>query len=131
MAQKGSLIIFVTTARMAIPVKNAGVSIFEAGSKKLLGFRRSNEEGKTEVFEIETPDIEESLSPQGNDNAIGNPFRVVDVQVDHPMYQSILNEDVQIFPGRESIQNADLIPLSEYPTQSNQTEIFPTPPQNL
>ena len=131
MAQKGSLIICVTTARMAIPIKNAGVSIFEVGSKNLLGFRRSNEEGKTEVFEIETPDIGESLSPQGNGNSVGDPFRVVDVQVDHPMYQSILIENVQIFPDRESIQNADLIPLSEYPTESSRTEVFPIPPQNL
>lgn len=130
MAQKGTLIVFVTTARMAIPIKNASVSIFETGSKNLLGFRRSNEEGKTEVFEIETPDTNESLSPQENEST-KKPFRVVDVQVDHPMYQSILIEDVQIFPDRESIQNADLIPLSEYPSESSQTEVFPISPQNL
>ena len=131
MAEKGSLIVFVTTARMAIPIKNAGVSVFEVNSKKLLGFRRSNEEGKTDVFEIETPDTDLSLSPQNSENVREEPFRVVDVQIDHPMYQSILIEDVQIFPGRESIQNADLIPLSEYENPQDSTSTFPIPPQNL
>lgn len=131
MAEKGSLIVFVTTARMAIPIKNAGVSVFEVYSKKLLGFRRSNEEGKTEIFEIQTPDTDLSLSPQNGETERTEPFRVVDVQVDHPMYQSILIEDVQIFPGRESIQNADLIPLSEYANPNNNTQTFPIPPQSL
>lgn len=131
MAEKGLLTVFVTTARMAIPIKNAAVSFFEADSKKLLGFRRSNEEGKTQVFEIETPDTGLSLSPQNGNEVKNEPFRVLDVQVNHPMYQSILIEDVQIFPGRESIQNADLIPLSEYANAKDNTEIFPITPQNL
>lgn len=131
MAEKGSLIVFVTTARSAIPIKNAFVSVFEPNSKKLLGFRRSNSEGLTSTFEFETPDMSLSLTPQNGDIPYQAPFRVIDVQIDHPMYRSVLIQDVQVFSGRESIQNVDLIPLAEYATPGEQTQTFPVSPQNL
>lgn len=127
MAEKGSLIVWVTTARNAIPVKNASVSVFEPNSKRLLGFRRSGNEGVTSAFEIETPNMDLSLTPQDG----VTPFRVVDVQVDHPMYRSILVKDVQIFADRQSIQNADLVPLAEYSNPDDQTAVYPIEPQNL
>lgn len=131
MSQNGSLIVVVTTARMAIPIKDAYVSIFKPKSKKLLGFRTTNAEGKTAVFETETPDEALSLSPQNGENTYESPFAVFDVQIVHPMYQSILIEDVQVFSGQTSIQNADLIPLSEYANPKDSTSIFPISPQAL
>lgn len=131
MAEKGSLVVFVTTARSAIPVQDARVSIFKPDTKQLLGFRRTNAEGIASRFETTTPNIDLSLTPQNPDNAYETPFAIFDVQVDHPKYQSVLIEDVQVFSDRESIQNVDLIPLAEYADENNLTETFPIPPQSL
>ncbi len=131
MAEKGSLVVYVTTARSAIPVGNARISIFRPDTKQLLGFRSTNAEGFTVAFETETPDIGLSLTPQNQDNAYEVPFAVFDVQVDHPQYQSVLIEDVQVFSDRKSIQNVDLIPLAEYANPQDSTSTFPIPPQSL
>ncbi|MBO5408519.1 MAG: hypothetical protein J6A61_03845 [Clostridia bacterium] len=131
MPEKGSLVVFVTTARMAIPIKNAKISIFKPKTKELLGFRTSDAQGLSEPFETETPDVGLSLTPQNGENPSDVPFSVFDVQIDHPMYQSILIEDVQVFSGRKSIQNADLIPLSEYANPQESTVTYPITPQLL
>ncbi len=131
MDEKGSLVVFVTTARMAIPVKNAKISIFKPKTKELLGFRTSNAEGLSEPFELETPDVELSLNPQDGGNVADIPFATLDVQIVHPMYQSILIEDVQVFSGRKSIQNVDLIPLAEYAGSDERTATYPITPQPL
>ena len=131
MPEKGSLVVFVTTARMAIPVKNAKISIFKPKTKQLLAFRSSDAQGLSEPFETQTPDISLSLTPQNGENPSEVPFSLFDVQIDHPMYQSILIEDVQVFSGRKSIQNADLIPLSEYSAPADSSVTYPITPQQL
>ena len=129
MPEKGTLIVFVYTARMAIPIKNARVSLLDSKTQNLIGFRSTNEEGLTTAFELETPDSSLSLSPRevGEDE----PFSVVDILITHPMYQKILVKDVQIFPNRESIQNVNMIPLDEFQNPKTAETIYPIPPQNL
>ncbi len=131
MAEKGSLVVFVYTARMAIPIKNARVSILRANSNELLGFRVTNDEGLTDVYEETTPDTAISLTPQPTESEFVSPFSVVDLQIEHPMYQKILIEDVQIFSNLKSIQNVELIPLEEYSTTQTSSETFIITPQNL
>ena len=109
--------------------KNARVSLLESGTQNLIGFRSTNEEGLTAVFELETPDIDLSLSP-GNAGE-GEPFSVVDILITHPMYQKILVKNVQIFPNRESIQNVNMIPLDEFQNSKTTETVYPISPQNL
>ena len=40
-------------------------------------------------------------------------------------------ENLQVFADTTTNQNLEMIPLSEFPNQWDQTEIFNTPPQNL
>lgn len=131
MAEKGSLVVFVTTARMAIPVRDARVSVYDPETRQLLGFRTTNNEGLTEIFELETPDITLSQSPQNGEESPATPFRVCNVQVNHPQYYSVLIEDVQIFSNRKSIQNVELIPIEEFGTAKNNSSEFLVTPQNL
>ncbi len=129
MAEKGTLIVFVYTARMAIPIKNARVSVLDTETNNLIAFRSTNEEGLTTVFEFDTPDTNLSLSPgKAGDGA---PFSVVDILITHPMYQRILIKDVQIFPNRESIQNVNMIPLDEFENPKTAETTYPIPPQSL
>ena len=129
MAEKGTLVVFVYTARMAIPIKNARVSVLESATQNLIGFRSTNEEGLTTVFEFDTPNTDLSLSPgETGDNS---PFSVVDILITHPMYQKILIKNVQIFPNRESIQNVNMIPLDEFQNPKTTESVYPIPPQDL
>lgn len=125
MAEKGSLVLFVYTARMAIPIKHAYISIWKPKTKELLGFRVTNEQGQTALFEMPTPDIGLSLSPQSEDAPYQTPFTLLDVQVDHAAYQSVRIENVQLFPGRESVQMVNLIPLGENANQAERTVNYP------
>ena len=46
-------------------------------------------------------------------------------------YEMIQVEDVQIFPGTETVQNLELIPLPELANPSGRTEVVQITPQNL
>ena len=46
-------------------------------------------------------------------------------------FEEIHVEKLQVFANTITDQNLELIPLSEFPENWNQTEIFDTPPQNL
>ena len=46
-------------------------------------------------------------------------------------YEQIENEDVQVFPDTTTVQNLELIPLSEMPGEFDKRELFITPAQNL
>lgn len=129
MAEKGTLIVFVYTARMAIPIKNARVSLLNSQTGDLIGFRSTNEEGLTDVFELDTPNTDLSLSP--GEAGADAPFSIVDILITHPMYQNILVKEVQIFPNRESIQNVNMLPLDEFENPKTSESVYPIPPQNL
>ena len=45
--------------------------------------------------------------------------------------EQIEAENLQVFADTITNQNLEMIPLSEFPNQWDQTEIFNTPPQNL
>ena len=129
MPEKGTLIVFVYTARMAIPIKNARVSLLNSDTQDLIGFRSTNEEGLTTAFELDTPNTDSSLTP--GEAGDSKPFSVVDILITHPMYQKILVKNVQIFPNRESIQNVNMIPLDEFQNPKTTEIIYPITPQNL
>ena len=46
-------------------------------------------------------------------------------------YEQIEAENLQVFADTITNQNLEMIPLSEFPNQWDQTEIFNTPPQSL
>lgn len=129
MAEKGTLIVFVYTAGMAIPIKNARVSLLDSETQDLIGFRSTNEEGLTSTFELDTPNTDLSLTPREAGDS--EPFSAVDILITHPMYQKILVKNVQVFPNRESIQNVNMIPLDEFQNPKTAETIYPISPQNL
>ena len=46
-------------------------------------------------------------------------------------FEEIEVNNIQVFPNIITVQNLQLIPLSELPQYQNQVEIFNTPAQNL
>ena len=59
------------------------------------------------------------------------PFAVCDIWVEHTGYRMLHVEGVQIFPGVETRQDAELLPLPEHPTAGDMTTVVDVTPQPL
>ena len=120
---KGYLIINSTAAQKIIPVKNVRVIISQDGNniKEFL----TNDSGKTNLFDIDTPDISLSESPQAD----FVPFSVVDVSAEKEGFFTTYVNNVQIFPDRTTTLYVNMVPVPEY--QANTPLTVNTIPQNL
>lgn len=89
--------------------------------------RLTDKNGKIESIPITVPDLSAGLSP---DTGI-IPYVNVNIYARLKDYEQIESETTQVFPNTVTIQNLEMIPLSELPAQWSKAEIFRTPPQNL
>ena len=103
-----ALVVQVYTARQAIPVPEADVSVYcgDGSGNVLISFRTTNADGKTDSLLLSAPDRAFSESPDSPER----PYAVYRVRVDHPQYISETLEDVQLFGGVESILPVGLTP---------------------
>ncbi len=146
MSEKGSIFARLSTAGGTMPVEGAKVTIiygsqpgnmnmeFDAGNNANINnqvnvqYFTTDASGITGELQVDTPDREESLIP-GNGGIL--PFATVSIRADHPQYQSVLVEGVQVFSGRSSLQQINMIPLPDVSTPINSLIIITVPPQNL
>lgn len=129
MPSQGYLTARVFTSDASIPVEDATVTVTQVspqGLDELLAVWLTDESGKTDTIAIQTPDVSESLTPGGE-----QPFSLVNITAEHPLYERIVVNDVQIFPDIVSTQIMQFIPLNEFPEAWDQTEVFEVTPQNL
>ncbi len=129
LSSQGSVIARVYTSDAYIPLPNAPVvfsTVDPDGGKTLLAIRTTDSSGLTTPVSVETPDVDQSLSP----GLSLKPYASISVQVSYPGFQSIQAEGVQVFPGVETIQGLQMQPIT--PTQSDAPMITPPQtPQNL
>ena len=93
-----------------------------------IALRLTNRSGMLDQpIEIEVPDLSASQSP--NTGII--PYSTVNLYARLENYEEIEVEQVQIFANTVTVQNLELIPLSELPGAWNKAEIFNTFTQNL
>ena len=115
------------TSYAQIPLKDVAISITDTGGAAI-ALRLTNRNGQLDApVEIEVPDLSAGQSP--NTGII--PFASVNLYARLNQYEAIEIENLQIFPGRTTVQNLEMIPLSELPQSYNKLEVFDTPPQNL
>ncbi|MBE6954984.1 MAG: spore cortex-lytic protein [Ruminococcaceae bacterium] len=130
MAQQGSFIANVYTSNSSIPIAGATVIVTRkaAGQNEpeLLGLQITDGSGRTRAIAIPTPDASVSQQPEG-----GVGWTTIDVSAHHPRYEQIFVHGVQVFPGVETVQNFQLIPLALNPEIWNRSESFDIPPQEL
>lgn len=128
MSASGNLIVRTYTSSAQVPLEGVAVTVTEAAQNgtRLLAARLTDESGRIEPITIPTPERSESQSP-------GNkiPFTTVNITADHPEYERIVVDNVQIFPGVLTLQDLELIPVGERPEAWNITEVFDIPPQTL
>jgi len=128
MPSQGSVVARVYTSDAILPLYNVPVVFYQdtpEGAKTLLAVRRTNSSGLTEPLYIATPDIEQSLSPNGTIR----PYATVNIRVSLPGYGALSATDVQIFPGVLTFQDFQLFPVS--PLDHTFSTTVQEIPQNL
>ena len=126
--QKGYIRARVFTSDSRIPIENAVFTVYtDNGEKKeLLGVRKSDTEGKTDVIPVDAPN---SALSENQGNIL--PYATVNARVDHPEYKSFLVNNAQVFAGQISVIEAEMTPVDRNVPTDSRTEIFNVPNQNL
>lgn len=89
--------------------------------------RITDRNGQIPIISIPVPDIAAGQTPDTGQL----PFTRVNLYARLNGYVQIEDEDLQVFPNTITVQNLEMIPLSELPDSWGDKEIFPTPVQNL
>ena len=113
----GYLIVNVSTARGAIPLAGASVTVLdEENGGGIMTVLTTDNAGKTERFAMPAPDRALSEPPGG-----AKPYASYTLQVDKAGYYPAAFAGVPVFAGITSIQPAELLPLAEY----NSDRVYP------
>lgn len=130
MAQSGSLTVQVFASRAQLPVEGAAVVVTrptQSGKQEVLALQETDRSGNTRPIRIPTPELQQSTQPRN----LTSPFTRCDIRIEHPDYELLLVEGVQIFPGVESVQMAELTPLVQGEVWTQRPSIRPIPAQDL
>ncbi len=128
MPKSGTLTVHTFTSAAQLPVQGVTIAVTQAApqGERLLAMRITDEDGLIASIHLDAPEEGESQSA-----GTAQPFALVNLTADHPDYERILVENVQIFSGVTSRQELQLIPLEERPPVWNLTEVFRITPQPL
>ena len=113
----------------AFPLEGAAVSITRRlpdGRSELVSFQRTDSSGNTKPVAIDTPALANSQSPNQPTG-----FADLDVTADHPLYERVIVDNVQVFPGVTTLQDIQLLPMNVLPESWGQSQEFDVTPQNL
>lgn len=127
MPSTGYIQIHAYASNAQIPLNDVAVTITDT-SGSAIAMRLTNRNGLlNHPIEVIVPDLSASQSP--NTGTI--PFSTVNLYARHPGFEEIYINNLQIFPGIVTLQNLEMIPMSEYPESWNKVEFFNTTAQNL
>ncbi|MDD6200683.1 MAG: spore cortex-lytic protein [Firmicutes bacterium] len=126
MASTGYIQVHAYSSYAQLPLRDVAISV-TAPDGTALAMRLTDRSGRITPIEVPVPDLTESQSP-GSEEA---PFTPVTIHARLKGYEQIRVDGVQVFSGTVTVQNLELIPLSELPGAWDQSETFETPPQNL
>lgn len=103
----GRLRVAATTARQAVPVQGADVTIYctQNGERRLKYFLTTDESGLTPMVPLPAPPAINSGSP-----GIRNPYAVYGIRISKPGFVPVQREDLQVFAGISGTVSFDLIP---------------------
>lgn len=127
LAATGYLQVRAYASNALIPLEDVAILITDPNGRAIAS-RLTNRSGLLNTpIPITVPDRAESLSP-----SFGSiPFTRVNLYARLENYEEIEAENIQLFADTITVQNLEMIPLSEFPESRNQVEIFDTPAQNL
>lgn len=104
----GKLKIKVTSGENLFPIENAKIQIASISSPdKIIYESKTDENGVTEVFELEAPSLSYSLEPVDN-----QPYSEYNLRVISDGFEERLISGIQILPGELGIQNIKLTSIN-------------------
>ena len=117
----------VVTARGAIPLKDAQVTIFKTidGMTKIFAHGLTDESGDFEKVALPTPSKNLSDSPDSNK---ARPYSTYDIAVTYPEYIPVISYGVPVFDNIVSIQKINMVPQSAAQTPDQIDEIYESEP---
>lgn len=132
MTSIGRLSVRVYSTQAELPVEGATVVVSRnrnGGKYELISVQITDSSGLIQPVEIATPEAWESTEPNVSDRRA--PYALCNVWVEHPGYAMLQMDGVQVFPGVETVQNVEMIPLQDGQSslQQRSTREFTT--QNL
>lgn len=106
---EGSLQIRVSGKSTGQPIENARIKFSYTGNpQNVLEETRSDISGNTDAIEIDTPPLEYSMEPSGN-----QPYSEVTVQVEAEGYKPFTVSGVEVLPNEKSLQNIEMEQIDE------------------
>ena len=133
MQATGTLSVRVYTSQAQIPLEGATVVVAAPGKEgkwKLLSIQSTDSSGLIRPVTIDAPALGESTSPGGLPGD-GEPFSLCEVWAEQQGYAMLQVSGVQIFPGVETMQNMELIPLPQGLCSLQQRDERDIPAQSL
>lgn len=124
MASQGTVLVRAFASDAQLPLSGVPVT-FTDETGNILSVRLTDSSGRTQPLAIPTPDASQSLRP----GSVRKPYTIIQIRLDHPGFQSVLLEGVQVFPDVQTIQTVQMVPLPEMPTRP--PIIIEEPEQNL
>lgn len=126
LASTGYIQVNAYSSNARIPLKDVAITIV-ATDGTAIAMRITDRNGQISPISIPVPDLAAGQTPDTGQI----PFTRVNLYARLAGYVQIEDEDLQVFPDVVTVQNLELIPLSELPDSWGRKEIFPTPVQNL
>lgn len=127
MSATGYLQVHAFTSYARIPLKDVAISVTDEKGVSL-AMRLTNRSGLLdEPIAFQVPDLADSLTPESGQM----PFKTLNIDARLEGYELIEVERAQIFADTVTVQDLEMIPLSEFPEERNLGEVFDTPPQSL
>lgn len=109
-----------------LPLENVAVTV-TASDGTAIAMRTTDRNGRIDPIELPVPDRSESLTPDPQER----PFALINLYAHKRGYERVESENLQLFAGTTTIQNLEMVPLSELPGSWSQFVLYDTPPQNL
>ena len=126
MPATGFLQVRAYTSQAQYPLTDVAI-VITASDGTAIGMALTDRNGRIAPIPVPVPERSESLSPDPGER----PFTVVNLYAHKRGYERVESENIQLFADTTTLQNLEMIPLSEFPDSWKQYILFDTPPQNL
>lgn len=114
------------TSFARVPLKDVAVTVTSPDGTAI-AMRLTDRSGNISPIEIPVPDRGESREPNPGEK----PFTNVNLYARLAGFERVDAENLQVFADTVTVQNLEMVPLSELPNSFDQSVLYNTPPQNL
>ena len=128
LASTGTIEFRVFTSNANLPVEDAVVIVRKQEAPgELLGILVTDESGRTRPLAIDAPDAALGQTPEGD----VKPWLGLQVLIEHPGYEEVSLNGVQLFPGILTVQNVQLLPNQYMDAEEDDLQEYDTTPQPI